>query len=134
MNSHQLLREEISTHISRSISDPRLGFVTVIGVETSPDLRHAHVYVKPLLGANEDAVLKALRTNTAYFQKEVAGKLRLKLARDGAARAAALGSGYYASASEAFTGLTRLSVIEPEAQLFAEYQDAYQAWCELLPR
>jgi xylulokinase len=53
---------------------------------------------------------------------------------EGAARAAALGSGYYASASEAFTGLTRLSVIEPEAQLFAEYQDAYQAWCELLPR
>ncbi|OZY86911.1 carbohydrate kinase [Cellvibrio mixtus] len=53
---------------------------------------------------------------------------------EGAARAAALGSGYYASASEAFTGLTRLSIIEPEAQLFAEYQDAYQAWCELLPR
>jgi xylulokinase len=53
---------------------------------------------------------------------------------EGAARAAALGSGYYASASEAFTGLTRLNVIEPEAQLFAQYQDAYQHWCELLPR
>ncbi len=37
----ELLREEISTHISSSISYPRLGFVTVIGVETSPDLRHA---------------------------------------------------------------------------------------------
>jgi xylulokinase len=53
---------------------------------------------------------------------------------EGAARAAALGSGYYRSASEAFTGLTRLNLIEPEAQAFAEYQDAYQAWCELLPR
>ena len=41
----ELLREEISTHLSRSISDPRLGFVTVVGVETSPDLRHAKVYV-----------------------------------------------------------------------------------------
>ncbi len=53
---------------------------------------------------------------------------------EGAARAAALGCGYYASAREAFTGLTRLNVIEPQAQLFAEYQDAYHAWCELLPR
>lgn len=53
---------------------------------------------------------------------------------EGAARAAALGSGYYASARDAFTGLTRLQVIEPQASLFAEYQDAYQAWCELLPR
>ncbi len=53
---------------------------------------------------------------------------------EGAARAAALGSGYYASANEAFTGLNRLNVIEPQAQLFAQYQDAYQRWCELLPR
>jgi len=53
---------------------------------------------------------------------------------EGAARAAALGSGYYASATEAFTGLTRLSVVEPQAALFARYQDAYQTWVALLPR
>ena len=35
---------------------------------------------KSLLGANEDVVLKALRTNTAYFQKEVAGRLKLRFA------------------------------------------------------
>lgn len=46
----------------------------------SPDLRHATVFIKPLLGADEDIVLKALRTNTAYFQKEVAGKLKLRFA------------------------------------------------------
>lgn len=46
----------------------------------SPDLRHATVFVKPLLGADEDLVLKALRTHTAFFQKEVAGKLKLKYA------------------------------------------------------
>ncbi len=46
----------------------------------SPDLRHATAYIKPLLGANEEAVLKALRTNTAFFQKEVAQRLRLKYA------------------------------------------------------
>jgi len=53
---------------------------------------------------------------------------------EGAARAAALGVGYYASATEAFTCLTRLSVVEPQAALFAQYQDAYQTWVALLPR
>ncbi len=54
--------------------------VSVTEVRMSPDLRHATVFVKPLLGADEDLVLKALRTNTAFFQQEVAGKLRLKYA------------------------------------------------------
>lgn len=54
--------------------------VSVTEVRMSPDLRHATVFVKPLLGADEDIVLKALRTHTAFFQKEVAGKLKLKYA------------------------------------------------------
>ena len=54
--------------------------VSVTEVRMSPDLRHAAVYVKPLLGADEELVLKALRTHTAFFQKEVAGRLRLKYA------------------------------------------------------
>ncbi|MEY4239702.1 MAG: ribosome-binding factor RbfA, partial [Pseudomonadota bacterium] len=54
--------------------------VSVTEVRMSPDLRHATVFVKSLLGADEELVLKALRTHTAFFQKEVAGKLRLKFA------------------------------------------------------
>jgi ribosome-binding factor A len=54
--------------------------VSVTEVRMSPDLRHAHVYVKPLLGANEEVVLKALRTNTAFFQKEVASRVSMKYA------------------------------------------------------
>lgn len=54
--------------------------VSVTEVRMSPDLRHAMVFVKPLLGTDEDVVLKALRTNTAFFQKEVAQRLRLKYA------------------------------------------------------
>ena len=46
----------------------------------SPDLRHATAFVKPLLGEDEEAVLKALRTNTAFFQREVASRLKLKYA------------------------------------------------------
>ncbi len=52
--------------------------VSVTEVRMSPDLRHAMVFVKPLLGADEDDVLKALRTHTAWFQREVAGRLRLR--------------------------------------------------------
>lgn len=54
--------------------------VSVTEVRMSPDLRHATVFIKPLLGSDEAAVLKALRTNTAYLQREVAGRINLKYA------------------------------------------------------
>ena len=54
--------------------------VSITEVRMSPDLRHATVFVKPLLGKDEDAVLKALRTNTAYLQREVAHCVKMKYA------------------------------------------------------
>ena len=54
--------------------------VTVTEVRMSPDLRLATVFIKPLLGKEEEAVLKALRTNTAYLQREVASKVKMKYA------------------------------------------------------
>lgn len=54
--------------------------VSVTEVRMSPDLRHATVFVKPLLGQDEDGVLKALRSNTAYLQREVARRVRMKYA------------------------------------------------------
>jgi ribosome-binding factor A len=54
--------------------------VSVTEVRMSPDLRHATVFVKPLLGANEEAVIKALRTNTAFLQSEVARRVNTKYA------------------------------------------------------
>jgi len=54
--------------------------VSVTEVRMSPDLRHATVFVKPLLGKDEDLVLKALRTNTAYLQREVASRVQTKYA------------------------------------------------------
>ena len=54
--------------------------VSVTEVRMSPDLRHALVFVKPLLGQDEEVVLKALRTNTAFLQREVATRVRLKYA------------------------------------------------------
>ena len=54
--------------------------VSVTEVRMSPDLRHATVFVKPLLGQDEEVVLKALRTNTAFLQREVATRVSLKYA------------------------------------------------------
>lgn len=54
--------------------------IAVTEVRMTPDLRNATAYVKPLLGAQEDEVVKALRQNTAYLQREVAKRLGLKFA------------------------------------------------------
>ena len=54
--------------------------VSVTEVRMSPDLRHATAFVVPLLGANAEGVLKALRTNTAYLQGEVARRVNTKYA------------------------------------------------------
>jgi ribosome-binding factor A len=72
--SELLMRQEVHDEVLSAHS------ISVTEVRMSPDLRHATAFIKPLLGANEEAVLKALRTHTAYFQKEVAQRLRLKYA------------------------------------------------------
>ena len=54
--------------------------ISITEVRMSPDLRQARVYAKPLLGGDEEQVLKALRQNTAYLQREVAHRVRKKYA------------------------------------------------------
>lgn len=72
--SELLARDEVHDDVLNSHS------VSVTEVRMSPDLRHATAFIKPLLGANEEKVLKALRTNTAFFQKEVASRVSMKYA------------------------------------------------------
>lgn len=69
-----LLRGDVHDDVLTSHS------VSVTEVRMSPDLRHATVFIKPLLGRDEADVLKALRTNTAYLQREVARRVQLKFA------------------------------------------------------
>jgi ribosome-binding factor A len=52
--------------------------VSVTEVRMSPDLRHATVFVKPLLGADESEVLAALKRNVKYLRGEVAKRVNLK--------------------------------------------------------
>ena len=54
--------------------------VTITEVRMAPDLCQATCFVKALLGKDEEAVIKALRTNTAYLQREVAARVQMKYA------------------------------------------------------
>ena len=72
--SELLSRQEVHDDVLTARS------VSVTEVRMSPDLRNAAVYVKPLLGEEETVVIKALRVNTAFFQREVAKRLGLKFA------------------------------------------------------
>jgi ribosome-binding factor A len=54
--------------------------VSVTEVRMSPDLRHATVFVKPLLGSDEAEVLAALKNNVRYLRGEVARRVNTKYA------------------------------------------------------
>ena len=72
--SELLARQEVHDEVVSAAN------IAVTEVRMTPDLRHATAYVKPLLGADEDKIVTALRQNTAFLQKEVAKRLGLKFA------------------------------------------------------
>jgi ribosome-binding factor A len=75
----EAVRAVLSEAISKDLKDPRVGFVTVTGVKTSPDLRHTRVYVSVLGDDPErEATLDGLRSAHGYLQSRVARELRLK--------------------------------------------------------
>src|SRR5215470_9695652 len=75
---NEVLREVIGAAIAE-LSDPRIGFVTVTSVETSPDLRTAKVHVSVLGGEEErEATLEALRSSHGVLQSKVAAETRMK--------------------------------------------------------
>ena len=75
----EAMREVLSAAITSELKDPRVGFVTVTAVETSPDLRHARVFVSVLGNPGERRrSLEALERARGYLQRRVAGELRIK--------------------------------------------------------
>jgi ribosome-binding factor A len=75
---NEALREVLSESIG-SLKDPRIGFVTVTGVKTSPDLRHATVYVSVLGSAKKrDATIAGLQSSHGVLQGRINSELRLK--------------------------------------------------------
>jgi len=76
---NEAVREVLSARIAEGLKDPRIGFVTVTSVDTSPDLRHARVYVSVLgNAAARDETLAGLRSAHGVLQHSIADELRMK--------------------------------------------------------
>ncbi len=75
---NELLREVIAEEITH-LKDPGIGFVTVTGVDTSPDLRNATVFYT-VLGSEEEqsATSAALRRATPRIQASIGPQVRMK--------------------------------------------------------
>jgi len=76
---NEVLREVVGAAVNSELSDPRIGFVTVTSVETSPDLRTAKVYVSVLGSEQErEATLTGLRSSHGVIQSKIAAETRMK--------------------------------------------------------
>ena len=75
----ELLRQEIGQLLAKEIADPRIGFATITSVETTPDLRHAKVWVS-VIGqpAEREATVAALRRAMPFVRHELGTRLRIK--------------------------------------------------------
>jgi ribosome-binding factor A len=75
---NEVLREVIGAAIAE-LGDPRIGFVTVTSVETSPDLRTAKVHVSVLGSAEErEKTLAGLSSSHGVLQSKIAAETRMK--------------------------------------------------------
>ncbi len=77
---NNLIRQEISELLQRQVKDPRLGgFVTVTQVSTSPDLRHAKIFIS-IIGTEEEKeeALEAFAVASGFLRKELGARLRLR--------------------------------------------------------
>ena len=76
---NEAVREVVSVRIAEGLRDPRIGFVTVTSVDTSPDLRQARVYVSVLGNPEErEATMAGLQSAHGVLQQSVARELHLK--------------------------------------------------------
>lgn len=76
---NEAIKEIIGTALAQDLKDPRIGFVTLTGVDTAPDLSHAKVFVS-VYGkkAEKEATLEGLRAARAYLQRLIGNELPLK--------------------------------------------------------
>ena len=76
---NEAMREVLSDAITSDLKDPRVGFVTVTAVDTSPDLRHARVHVSVLGDESRRRLsMTALESAHGFLQRRVASQLRLR--------------------------------------------------------
>jgi ribosome-binding factor A len=74
-----LLRQEIADIIMRRLKDPRIGFITVTGVDLSDDLKIARVYISCLKEEEKEATLDVLNAARSFVRSEVGKRIRMKV-------------------------------------------------------
>lgn len=75
----EAVRQVLTDAVAQDLQDPRIGFVTMTSVKTTPDLRHARVYVSVLGSAEQRAAtLAGLASAHGALQRRLARELRLK--------------------------------------------------------
>jgi len=79
----EMVQRELATLIQQEIKDPRVGMVTVSGVDISPDLKHAKIHVTILGNENNYAAsVKTLNHAARFLRHELARRLYLKVIPD----------------------------------------------------
>lgn len=76
----ELIRQTVAEFLTSEVRDPRIGFVTVTGVEVSPDLSHATIRVSVMAAAEEEKArsLEGLTSAARYLRAELSRQLRLR--------------------------------------------------------
>lgn len=72
------LQREVALLVSREVADPRVGEVTVSGVDLSPDMRHARVLVTPARGTDGDASVEALNRASGFLRSRLGRRVRMR--------------------------------------------------------
>lgn len=76
---NEVIREVLAAAIATDVKDPRIGFVTVTDVDTSPDLRAARVYVSVLGTESErEDAMAGLRSAHGFLQTRIGSQVRMK--------------------------------------------------------
>ena len=69
---------ELAILVARDVADPRVGEVTVSGVDLSPDMRHAKVLVTPGRGSDGDASVAALNRAAGFLRSRLGRRVRMR--------------------------------------------------------
>ena len=72
------IQREIALLVAREVADPRVGYVTVSGVDLSPDMRHARVLVTPGRDTDGDASAQALNRAAGFLRSRLGRRVRMR--------------------------------------------------------
>ena len=72
------IQREVALLVAREVADPRVGEVTVSGVDLSPDMRHARVLVTPGRDTDGDATVDALNRAAGFLRSRLGRRVRMR--------------------------------------------------------